>query len=75
LLGDDVSNIADTNVSANNNDADVDRSVSDVQPTVDNVVMQGINNNYRDVTSSHSKLCNYFPHTTYLVLTTFEEFY
>ena len=61
LLG-DVSNVTGASVNTNNNDADtdIDSSVSDVQPTVDNVVMQGINNNYRDIASSHSKLCSYF---------------
>jgi len=64
LLGDDVSpalsDVTGTSIRANNNYSDVDSSVSDVQPTVDNVVMRGVNNNYHDTASRHSELYSCF---------------
>jgi len=59
LLGDDTGrhagDVTETTVSANNNN--IASSVSDAQPTVDNVVVLGVNNNYQDTETSSRKLC------------------
>ena len=71
LLGDDVghviSDVTGSGVNVNNNDVvDIDSSVSDIQLTVDNVVTQGVNNNNRDTSCTHSKFCSYFYCSTYI---------
>jgi len=59
LLGDDTGrhagDVTEITVSANNNN--IASSVSDAQPTVDNVVVLGVNNNYQDTETSSRKLC------------------
>ena len=48
----------DTMTSVNTNNNDVNNSVFDTPPAVDNVIMQGVNNNYRcDTADTDRKLC------------------
>lgn len=52
------SSVGDNTMTAvNTNNNDVSSSVFDTPPAVDNVSMQGVNNNYHDTADTDCKLC------------------